>query len=203
MRAFYVNYLVSGVVVSGAEVNSQRMGGRLLRVSSLLSFKYLTKIDSLGGADGSLLVWVEQMLSNSHEQVTEHVTDGTDNGTNRARNLGVVLRSAREEQALTIREAAERIRIPAQYLTMLEVNDYSGIADELYLLPFVRSYAEFLGLDAGALSTRFVRGIAPLDRSVEAAPDLAEEPAGRRGEWFTTAAVMLFVALAIYLVGLK
>ncbi len=139
------------------------------------------------------------MLSNSHEQVT----DGTGEGTKRTRNLGVVLRSAREERALTIREAAERTRIPAQYLTMLEANDYSGIADELYLLPFVRSYAEFLDLDAGALSTRFVRGIQPLERPVEATPDLAEEPAGRRGGWFTTAAVMLFVALALYLVGLK
>jgi cytoskeleton protein RodZ len=140
------------------------------------------------------------MLSNSHEQVT----DGTgDDAAQPARNLGVVLRSAREQRALTIREAAERIRIPAHYLTMIEANDYSGIADELYLLPFVRSYAEFLGLDAGALSTRFVRGIQPLERPVEPAPEVAEEPAGRRGGWFTTAAVMLFVALALYLVGLK
>ncbi len=143
------------------------------------------------------------MLSNSHEQVTEQVTDGTGDATKPARNLGVVLRAAREQRALTIREAAERIRIPAHYLTMLETNDYSGIADELYLLPFVRSYAEFLGLDAGALSTRFVRGIQPLERPTEPASDLAEEPAGRRSGWLTTAAVMLFVALALYLVGLK
>jgi len=139
------------------------------------------------------------MLSNSHEQVT----DGTGDATKPARNLGVVLRSAREQRALTVREAAERIRIPAHYLTMLETNDYSGMADELYLLPFVRTYAEFLGLDAGALSTRFVRGIQPLERTAEPASDLAEEPAGRRSGWFTTAAVMLFVALALYLVGLK
>jgi cytoskeleton protein RodZ len=145
-------------------------------------------------------VWVEQMLSNGQH---EAITDGTGGRTTRARNLGVVLRAAREERALTLREAAERIRIPAHYLTMLEANDYSGIADELYLLPFVRSYAEFLGLDAGLLSTRFVRGIQPLERVVETAPDPAEEPASRRGGWFTTAAVMLFVALAIYLVGLK
>jgi cytoskeleton protein RodZ len=149
------------------------------------------------------LVWVEQMLSNSLEQVTEQVTDLMGDGTKRARNLGVVLRTAREERALTLREVAERIRIPAHYLTMLEANDYSSIADELYLLPFVRSYAEFLGLDAGALATRFVRGIQPLERPAEPASDLAEEPAGRRGGWFTTAAVMLFVALALYLVGLK
>ena len=139
------------------------------------------------------------MLPNSHEQVT----DATGNAAKPARNLGAVLRSAREQRALTIREAAERTRIPAHYLTMLEANDYSAIADELYLLPFVRGYGEFLGLDAGGLAARFVRGIQPLERPLEPASDPVEEPVGRRGRWFTTAAVMLFVALALYLVGLK
>jgi len=104
---------------------------------------------------------------------------------------------------MTLREVSERLRIPAQYLTMLEANDYSAIADELYLLPFVRSYAEFLGLDAGALATRFLRGIQPLERVVELTPEIIEEHEGGRSRWFTTAAVMLFVALALYLVGLK
>lgn len=120
-----------------------------------------------------------------------------------APTLGAILRMAREARAMTIREVAERIRIPAQYLTMLEANDYGAIADELYLLPFVRSYAEFLGLEAGALATRFLRGIAPLEKVVELVPEVVEEHEGVRGRWFTTAAVMLFVALALYLVGLK
>jgi cytoskeletal protein RodZ len=102
-----------------------------------------------------------------------------------------------------MREVSERIHVPAQYLTMLEANDYSGIADELYLLPFVRTYADFLGLDAGALSARFARAMQPVERYAEAPPELEDEPAARRGGWFTTAAVMLFVALALYLVGLK
>ncbi len=104
---------------------------------------------------------------------------------------------------MTMREVAERIHVPAQYLTMLETNDYSAIADELYLLPFVRTYADFLGLDAGALSARFVRAMQPMERYAEPPPELDDEPTGRRSGWFTTAAVMLFVALALYLVGLK
>lgn len=86
---------------------------------------------------------------------------------------------------------------------MLEANDYSAIADELYLLPFVRSYAEVLGLDSGVLATRFLRGIQPLERVVELTAEIVEEHGAERGRWFTTAAVMLFVALALYLVGLK
>jgi cytoskeleton protein RodZ len=119
------------------------------------------------------------------------------------RTLGAILRAAREARAMTTLEVAERIRIPAGYLTMLEANDYGAIADELYLLPFVRGYAEFLGLDAGVLSARFLRGIQPLERFAEPIPEPIEETEGRRGRWFTTAAVMLFVALALYLVGLK
>ncbi len=104
---------------------------------------------------------------------------------------------------MTIREVAERIRIPAQYLMMLESNDYAAIADELYLLPFVRSYADFLGLEAGALSARFLRGIPPVERAVDQHPEPLEERTAGHSRWFTTAAVMLFVALALYLVGFK
>ena len=47
---------------------------------------------------------------------------------------------------------------------MLEIGDYSAIADALYLLPFLRSYASFLGFDAGALSARFIGGIASVGK---------------------------------------
>jgi len=120
-----------------------------------------------------------------------------------ARSVGAILRSAREDRALTIREVAEQIRIPSGYLTMLEANDYGAIADELYLLPFVRSYTNFLDLDAGALASRFLRGIQPLERFAEPVPEPAEEHIAGHSRWFTTAAVMLFVAIALYLVGLK
>src|SRR5215469_4139796 len=104
---------------------------------------------------------------------------------------------------MTIREAAAQIKIPARYLTMLEANDYGAIADELYLLPFLRGYADFLGLEAGTLSARFLRGIQLLERVAELEPEVAEESETRRSQWFTTAAVILFVALALYLIGLK
>ncbi len=134
-----------------------------------------------------------------HEQ-----TNGDSSGeVTRTRSLGVILRSAREAREMTLREVSERIHVPGQYLTMLEANDYSGIADELYLLPFVRTYADFLGLDAGALSARFMRVVQPVERFADPPPEVVDEPGARRNGWFTTAAVMLFVALALYLVGLK
>jgi cytoskeletal protein RodZ len=144
---------------------------------------------------------VEQMLANS----PQHKQANTDQGEELkpARSLGALLRSAREAQEITVREAAERVRIPSRYLTMLEANDYSAIADELYLLPFVRGYADFLGLDAGALSARFLQGVQRAEIITDPLPELEQEAPARRNGWFTTAAVMLFVALALYLVGLK
>jgi cytoskeleton protein RodZ len=121
----------------------------------------------------------------------------------RSRSIGALLRQAREAQEISIREVSERIRIPVKYLTMLEANDYGSIADELYLLPFVRSYADFLGLQSGALSARFLRGIQPVEKPGNPEPEIVEEREFTASRWFTTAAVMLFVALALYLIGLK
>ena len=107
---------------------------------------------------------------------------------------------------MTIREVAEQTRISAAYLTMLEIGDYSAIADELYLLPFLRSYANFLGLDAGALSARFVGGIGGVgkvpDTPVELLVEYQENPTGRSG-WVSTVLLIVFVALSIYLVRLS
>ena len=58
-------------------------------------------------------------------------------------------------------------------------------------------------LEAGPLSARFLRGIQPLERIAKPVTEVTEEHESKRSQWFTTAAVMLFVALALYLVGLK
>lgn len=140
------------------------------------------------------------MLSNEvdYEQGSE-----SDSEPVLSRSVGAMLRTAREAREISVGEVAERIRIPAKYLTMLEANDYGAIADEMYLLPFVRSYADFLGLQSGALSARFLRGIQPLEPAGVAVPEGDEAQEFTASRWFTTAAVMLFVALALYLVGLK
>ncbi len=140
------------------------------------------------------------MLSNEvvYEQGGE-----SDGEPARSRSVGAMLRTAREAREISVGEVAERIRIPAKYLRMLEANDYGAISDEMYLLPFVRSYADFLGLQSGVLSARFLRGIQPPQTSGNPVPEVDEAREFVASRWFTTAAVMLFVALALYLVGLK
>jgi cytoskeletal protein RodZ len=120
-----------------------------------------------------------------------------------ALRLGATLRTTRQARSMTIREVAGQVRIPATYLTMLEIGDYSTIADELYLLPFLRSYANFLGLDVGTLSARFIGGIKAegevADTPFELFVNFKQSPTGQSG-WVSTVVLLVFVALSIYLI---
>jgi Helix-turn-helix domain len=73
--------------------------------------------------------------------------------------LGTHLLASRERNGIKREDVLRDTRIPAHYLRMLESNDYSMIADQLYLLPFLRRYAEYLGLDSEEIAIRFVREV--------------------------------------------
>ena len=59
-------------------------------------------------------------------------------------SLGQIMTMARERHGGSRDQAANASSIPAYYLTMIESDDYSSIADQLYLLPFLRRYAIFV-----------------------------------------------------------
>src|SRR2546426_4160161 len=61
-----------------------------------------------------------------------------------------MLRRAREERELSIEQAAADAGIPLRYARLLEgapSGSSVGISDELYLVPFFRRYALFLGMN--------------------------------------------------------
>jgi cytoskeleton protein RodZ len=142
---------------------------------------------------------------NQMPRIFPHKQERAEQGKS-AVELGAILRATRQARSMTIREVAEQTRISASYLTMLEIGDYSAIADELYLLPFLRSYTNFLGLDEGALSAQFIGGIAGVgkvvDTPIELLVEYRESPTGRSG-WVSTVVLIVFVALSIYLVRLS
>ena len=68
-----------------------------------------------------------------------------------------LLRRAREEKGLSLKETEAEARIPAYYLQILEgEGDPRLLADTLYLVPFLRAYAVFLDLDPAALVAQFI-----------------------------------------------
>jgi cytoskeletal protein RodZ len=78
-------------------------------------------------------------------------------------SLGQIMAMARERRGGSRDQAAIDSNIPGYYLTMIESDDYSSIADQLYLLPFLRRYATFVRLDPEEVASRFIRDVQRAD----------------------------------------
>src|SRR5678815_5802504 len=72
--------------------------------------------------------------------------------------IAEMLRSAREQRGLSLEQAAAAAGIPTQYLRLLEgeADVKVGVSDELYLIPFFRKYARFVGIDAEQMLPEFL-----------------------------------------------
>jgi cytoskeletal protein RodZ len=78
-------------------------------------------------------------------------------------SLGAIMTMAREARGFSREQAAKASNIPGYYLTMIETDDYSSIADQLYLLPFLRRYAVFVALEPEEVASRFIRDVQRAD----------------------------------------
>lgn len=63
-------------------------------------------------------------------------------------DVGSTLRQARERQGLELRDVAEATRIRIKYLAALEDELFSQLPADVYARAFMRTYADFLGLDS-------------------------------------------------------
>jgi hypothetical protein len=61
--------------------------------------------------------------------------------------LGEKLKKSRLERRISISEVSRLTRIQIKYLEYLEEGDYEKLPADVYVRGFIRSYAEFLGLD--------------------------------------------------------
>jgi len=77
-------------------------------------------------------------------------------GLDISQTLGQLMTETRKHSGLSQEQVADRTRIPPYYVRMIESDSYDAIPDQLYLLPFFRRYADFLGLDAKKVVSRFI-----------------------------------------------
>lgn len=70
-------------------------------------------------------------------------------------HVGMELREARERLGVSLKLAASALKIRDDYLTALERNDRAALPALPYAIGFVRSYANYVGLDPGELAQRF------------------------------------------------
>ena len=66
--------------------------------------------------------------------------------------IGPVLERARKDKGLSLEEAERATKIRKRYLDGLERDDYSVLPDAVYARGFLKTYANFLGLDGDGLS---------------------------------------------------
>jgi transcriptional regulator with XRE-family HTH domain len=84
--------------------------------------------------------------------------------------LGQLMTQTRTHRGLSRDQVAEQTHIPAYYVRMIESDSYDAIPDQLYLLPFFRRYADFLGLDAQKVVSRFICDFEKAENEVVVTP---------------------------------
>ncbi|MGH7932097.1 MAG: helix-turn-helix domain-containing protein [Candidatus Binataceae bacterium] len=119
-------------------------------------------------------------------------------------SLGKFLSMTREGCGVTREDVVSQTRIPNHYLRMLENSDYSLISDQLYVLPFLRRYATYLGLDPEETAMRFVREVQRADNTppIRMADPVQAHRKRHRG-WAGMVAVIIAIAVIGWLYMLE
>ena len=92
-----------------------------------------------------------------------------ESGTNVAESgpsLGHLITETRERKGMTREQVANEAHLPPHYVKMIETDSYDMISDRLYLVPFLRRYATYLGLDAEEIASRFVSSVQHAEANV-------------------------------------
>jgi transcriptional regulator with XRE-family HTH domain len=111
--------------------------------------------------------------------------------------LGERLRTARINAEMTLDSASERTRIKRDYLEALESMDPRGLPSRAYAEGYLRTYANFLGLDAAGYVEQFKTEVeCDTGRSQPTAPQEKREIKLPRGMLGTVALLSAVVAMA-------
>ena len=109
--------------------------------------------------------------------------------------LGRVLFQARVARGLTIEDAERDTRISKRYLEALEREDFSAFPAPFYARAFLRTYAQYLGLDAAQLLAALPH--ARLEPEVSPLPEISRPTTpGFSMNWVIAGIVVLFLLAA-------
>src|SRR5712671_3636906 len=81
----------------------------------------------------------------------------------RAATIGDLLRETREQYGTTVEQVGATLRIRPAFLQAIEDNHYGRLPGLVYAVGFVRTYADYLGLDGEVIAQRFKNEAAGLE----------------------------------------
>ncbi len=106
--------------------------------------------------------------------------------------LGVLLRSARTQQGLSLEAVAGNTLIRASLLQAIEQGDLDSLPEPIYIRGLIRRYGDTLGLDGETLSSQFFTPLRIRRRSWQESPAAQLRPLHLYGAYF----VILIVAVS-------
>jgi cytoskeletal protein RodZ len=118
--------------------------------------------------------------------------------------IGTSLRQARQHRALEIADVERETRIRAKYLVALEEERFAVLPGIAYVRGFLRTYAEFLGLDGNLLVDEYNQRFAPPEDEL---PPIQPNGLGGGGRRFgqpmlgVLAAALTFGVIAVWQLG--
>lgn len=71
------------------------------------------------------------------------------------KNLGEILKKAREEKHFGLYYISQTLKIPERYLEALEQSQYDKLPDQVYTKNFLKAYCKFLRIDFDEIYTQF------------------------------------------------
>jgi len=71
------------------------------------------------------------------------------------KEIGELLREARESCGMTLQQASEITKVRTKYLEAIENGEFAVIPGEVYLKGFIRTYADCLGLDGAQVIAQY------------------------------------------------
>jgi cytoskeleton protein RodZ len=136
-------------------------------------------------------------------------------------DIGATLREARMRAKIDINEVETRTKIRAKYLRAIENEEWGLLPGDVYVKSFLRTYADYLGLDSRQLIDDYkrryerptdheLRQIAPLGRDRDRRDRGTRPPRSPRSPrgplippWALIGAVLVAIVVALYFLGIK
>ena len=123
-------------------------------------------------------------------------------------DIGAQLRETRMRRRIDISEVEAATKIRAKYLRALENEEWSLLPGPTFVKTFLRTYAEYLGLDARSLVEEYRQRYetpATSELTPLRPPGLGGRPPRRRrpvlGPWVLVAGVLVALVAALYVLG--